>query len=90
MSLGELVEEGKKTNAILTLLTDVIDADFLNACAHLDIISQFAVGYDNINIPEATKLGIAVGYTPGSDERCNCRHCFWVDDSSLQENVLHA
>jgi glyoxylate reductase len=56
MSPGELIEEGKKANAILTLLTDVIDADFLNASAHLDIISQFAVGYDNINIPEATKL----------------------------------
>ena len=66
MSPGELIEEGKKANAILTLLTDVIDADFLNACAHLDIISQFAVGFDNINIPEATKLGIAVGYTPGA------------------------
>ena len=66
MNPGELIEEGKKVNAILTLLTDVIDADFLNACAHLDIISQFAVGYDNINIPEATKLGIAVGYTPGA------------------------
>lgn len=66
MSPVELIGEGKKTNAILTLLTDVIDADFLNACAHLDIISQFAVGYDNINIPEATKLGIAVGYTPGA------------------------
>jgi glyoxylate reductase len=66
MSPGELIEEGKKANAILTLLTDVIDADFLNACAHLDIISQFAVGYDNINIPEATKLDIAVGYTPGA------------------------
>jgi glyoxylate reductase len=66
MSPAELIEEGKKANAILTLLTDVIDASFLNECKHLDIISQFAVGYDNINIPEATKLGIAVGYTPGA------------------------
>lgn len=66
MEPDELLEEGKKVNAILTLLTDVINADFLNACSHLDIISQFAVGYDNINIPEATKLGIAVGYTPGA------------------------
>ena len=66
MSAGEIIEEGKKAHAVLTLLTDVINAEFLNACAHLDIISQFAVGYDNINIPEATKLGIAVGYTPGA------------------------
>jgi len=66
MSPGELVKEGKQANAMLTLLTDVIDAGFLNECRNLDIISQFAVGYDNINIPEATKLGIAIGYTPGA------------------------
>jgi len=66
MSPAELMEEGKKANAMLTLLTDTIDANFLHECRHLDIISQFAVGYDNINIPEATKLGIAIGYTPGA------------------------
>jgi len=66
MSPAELITEGKKANAMVTLLTDGIDANFLNECKHLDIISQFAVGYDNINIPEATKLGIVVGYTPGA------------------------
>jgi len=66
MEPKELINEGKKANAILTLLTDVIDANFLNECKQLDIISQFAVGYDNIDIAEATKLGIAVGYTPGA------------------------
>ena len=66
MKPDELINEGKKVNAILTLLTDVIDAKFLKECKHLDIISQFAVGYDNINIGEATKLGIPVGYAPGA------------------------
>jgi glyoxylate reductase len=66
MSPAELIDEGKKANAMVTLLTDVIDINFLNECRHLDIISQFAVGYDNINIPEATRLGIAIGYTPGA------------------------
>src|SRR6201986_2546908 len=66
MSPDELIEEVKKANAVLTLLTDLIDVKFLNECKHLDIISQFAVGYDNINIAEATKLNIVVGYTPGA------------------------
>ncbi|MFI5185347.1 MAG: 2-hydroxyacid dehydrogenase [Chitinophagales bacterium] len=66
MKPGELIEETKKANAILTLLTDSINAEFLNECKHLDIISQFAVGYDNINIAEATKLGIPIGYAPGA------------------------
>jgi glyoxylate reductase len=66
MEPKELIEEGKKANALLTLLTDVIDSNFLNECRQLDIVSQFAVGYDNIDIAEATKLGIAIGYTPGA------------------------
>jgi glyoxylate reductase len=66
MQPDELIEEGKKANAILTLLTDSIDTNFLNACKHLDIISQFSVGYDNINIPEATRLGIPIGNAPGA------------------------
>lgn len=60
-----LLENARQCNALLTTLTGKIDADFLNACSHLDMISQFGVGYDNINITEATKLGIPVGNTPG-------------------------
>ena len=66
MTPGELVQEAKQANALVTLLTDVIDKNFLDECKHLDIISQFAVGYDNIDIAEATRLGIAIGYTPGA------------------------
>jgi glyoxylate reductase len=66
MKPDELIEEGKKANAILTLSTDPVSTSFLNKCKHLDIISQFAAGYDNIDITEATKLGIPVGYAPGA------------------------
>src|SRR5688572_8319936 len=62
----ELIEEGKKVNAILCISTDKIDTKFLNECKHLDIISQFAAGFDNINVAEATKLGIPLGYAPGA------------------------
>ncbi|MEA1784922.1 D-glycerate dehydrogenase [Arenibacter sp. GZD96] len=58
--------KAKEHNAIFSTLSDNLNAQFLKNCAHLDIISQFAVGYDNIDIPEATKLGIAIGYTPGA------------------------
>jgi glyoxylate reductase len=66
MTPAELIEEGKKANAALTLLTDSINKNFLNECRHLDIISQFAAGYDNIDIAEANKLGIPIGYAPGA------------------------
>jgi glyoxylate reductase len=64
MTSSELIAEAKKSNVLLTLSADKIDAAFLQECKHLDLISQFAAGYDNIDIPEATRLGIPVGNAP--------------------------
>jgi glyoxylate reductase len=64
MTSDELAAQAKDHHALLCTLTDRIDQRFLAQCPHLDIISQFAVGYDNIDIPEATRKGIPVGYTP--------------------------
>ena len=61
----ELIKNAKLCSALLCTLNATIDASFLNECSHLEIISQFGVGYDNINIAEATKHGIPVGNTPG-------------------------
>lgn len=61
----ELVKNTKQADALLCTLTAKIDASFLSDCSHLQIISQFGVGYDNIDIGEATRLGIPVGNTPG-------------------------
>ena len=64
LSATELKEAARQNNALLCLSANKIDAAFLNECKHLEVISQFAVGFDNINVPEATKLGIPVGNTP--------------------------
>lgn len=66
MKQEELIAAAKKCNALLCSSTDKIDAVFLNACSHLEIISQFAVGYDNVDIPLANKLGIPVCNAPGA------------------------
>lgn len=65
MTQPELITRCKEVDALLSLGADKLDKTFFSQCSHLDIIAQFAVGYDNINIPEATKLGIPVGNTPG-------------------------
>lgn len=64
MTQKELIEKAKDHDALYCSLTDNIDKRFLNECSHLEIISQFAVGYDNIDISEATRLGIPIGNTP--------------------------
>lgn len=49
---------------LLTLLSDPIDATLVAAAPYLRVISQYAVGYDNIDIAAATARGIPVGNTP--------------------------
>ncbi|RLB89009.1 MAG: D-glycerate dehydrogenase [Deltaproteobacteria bacterium] len=64
MTQNELIEQAKTHHALLCTLTDKIDKHFLEQCRHLEIISQFAVGYDNIDIAAATRFGIPIGFTP--------------------------
>jgi len=66
MTDHELIAETKKHNVILCVSADNIGTEFINTCSHLEMISQFAVGYDNIDVPLATKLGIPIGYAPGA------------------------
>lgn len=64
MTPQELVEKCQNFQALLTTGMDSINKDFLQKCTHLNIISQFGAGYDNIEVIEARKLGIAVGNAP--------------------------
>lgn len=50
---------------LLCLLTDRIDAELMDAAPNLKVISNYAVGYDNIDVEAATARGIRVGNTPG-------------------------
>jgi len=60
-----LLEKVQDVEGLLALLTDKIDAGLMEAAPRLKVISNLAVGYDNIDIPEATRRGIVVGNTPG-------------------------
>ncbi len=65
MTQKELIENSRSHTALFCTLSEKIDKVFLDECSHLDIISQFGVGYDNIDIYQATRRGIPVGNTPG-------------------------
>ena len=60
----ELVKRTRGCAGLLSLLTDTVDAELLEACAELEAIANFAVGVDNVDVAEATRRGIAVGHTP--------------------------
>ena len=51
---------------VVTMLTENIDTEFMDAAGpRLRVISNYAVGFNNIDVPEATRRGIRVGNTPG-------------------------
>ena len=65
MQQDELISYCQTADALLCTAIDKINAQFLDACPHLKIISTFAVGYDNIDVETAQKKGIRIGHTPG-------------------------
>lgn len=60
----ELIEHTKDCDALISMLSNKIDDNFLKHCPKLKVISNYAVGFNNIDIEAATNLGIAVGNTP--------------------------
>ncbi|MFZ5909856.1 MAG: 2-hydroxyacid dehydrogenase [Chloroflexota bacterium] len=61
-----LLERVRGVDGLLCLLTDRIDAEVMDAAGPgLKVISNHAVGFDNVDVAAATARGIAVGNTPG-------------------------
>jgi len=59
-----LQREVADADGLLSLLTDSIDAALMDTAPRLKVVSNFAVGYDNIDVPAATARGIVVTNTP--------------------------
>lgn len=61
---AELARRAADAEGLLTLLTDRVDAELIEACPRLKTISNYAVGFDNIDLAAASRRGITVGNTP--------------------------
>src|SRR5450759_2453868 len=62
----ELLQFITGCDGVLTLVTDRVDAEFLDrAGRNLKVVSNYAVGFDNVDVAECTQRGIPVGNTPG-------------------------
>jgi glyoxylate reductase len=60
----ELLRDLKDVEGLLSGLPIRVDKELLNAAPKLKVISNYAVGYDNIDVPAATERGICVTNTP--------------------------
>jgi glyoxylate reductase len=61
-------------DGLVSLLTDRVDGELLDAAPRLKVVSNFAVGFNNVDVPAATARGICVGNTPGAltDATADC------------------
>ncbi len=64
-SKNQLITRLKGKAGMICLLTDTIDAQVLGSNPDLKVVSNVAVGLDNIDVKAATKLGVMVTTTPG-------------------------
>ncbi|ANU14133.1 D-3-phosphoglycerate dehydrogenase [Planococcus halocryophilus Or1] len=60
----KLLEEAKEAHALWTMLSDRVDSEVFEAAPNLKIVSNLAVGYNNIDLEAAHKHGVTVTNTP--------------------------
>jgi glyoxylate reductase len=65
LTKDEILIGVKDATALVCLLTDTIDRDIIDAGCNLRIISNYAVGFNNIDTKYATEKGVIVTNTPG-------------------------
>lgn len=87
----ELVEKAKGVDALLTLLTDRIDSDLMDVAGpQLKIVSNYAVGFDNIDMKAATDRGIVVTNTPSDEVNEAVAEHTWALILSLARRIVEA
>jgi glyoxylate reductase len=61
----ELARRVRDCDGLVSLLTDRVDGALLDAAPKLKVVSNFAVGYNNVDVAACTARGVCVGNTPG-------------------------
>lgn len=64
MTAEELMEKAPHYNAIISSMADAINKNFLEKNRHLKIVTNYAVGTNNMDLEAARELGIKIGNTP--------------------------
>ncbi len=76
LSKKEIIQRISDKDGLLCLLTDKIDGAVIRAGKNLKVISNYAVGFDNIDVRKATKKKIIVTNTPGVLTQAVAEHTF--------------
>jgi len=89
LSHAELLENVRDCDGVIGLLTDKIDGEFLDAASSIKGYANYAVGFDNIDVAEATRRKIPVSNTPGvlTDATAECA---WALIFSVARRVVES
>jgi glyoxylate reductase len=75
LTKAELMQKAKGRDAIVSLLTDTIDGELLDAAGpQCKIVANFAVGFNNFDVAAATKRGVILTNTPGVLDDATATH----------------
>lgn len=89
LSRQELLDNVADCDGVIGLLTERIDAEFFDAAPRLKGYANYAVGFDNIDVAEATRRGLPVSNTPGvlTDATAECA---WALIFSVARRVVES
>jgi glyoxylate reductase len=75
-----LREKAAGCDGLVSLLTDRIDATLLDNAPRLKVVSNYAVGFNNVDVKAATERGVCVGNTPGvlTDATADMAFCLLI------------
>jgi glyoxylate reductase len=75
-----LLARVKDCDGLVALLTDRVDAALLDAAPRLKVVSNYAVGFNNVDVAAATARGVCVGNTPGvlTDATADMAFCLLI------------
>lgn len=91
LSPEEFLDRARGADAVLSLLSDKIDGEVVDAIGpNLKIVSNYAVGYDNIKVPELTERGIIVSNTPSDEVNESVAEHTWALMLALARRVVEA
>lgn len=87
----EFLERASGADAVLSLLTDKIDGEVIDAIGpQLKVVSNYAVGFDNIKIDDLTQKGVVVANTPCDEVNIAVSEHTWALLLALARRVVES
>lgn len=87
----EFLERAKGADAVLSFLTDKVDAEVIDAIGpQIKIFANYAVGFNNINIEDATSKGVVITNTPSDEVNESVAEFAWSLMLALSRRIVEA